>query len=144
MNYQTSPVAILLQNRADFYKFALVRFPDRKLREHLIMANFSQVFDLHSFQYELDVSDLAAAMALEDPLKKPGLGEKWGRTVVSYSEFFDRAKTLEQLVLLACDSSQTAKRTTIGQLSLETEDRLRRLAELEDSLRYHRLRLFNS
>lgn len=143
MTNQTSPVAILLQNRADFYKSALDRLPDAIMREQLAFLGEPQDIDFPELCSD-DASSLSAALTLEDPLKKTGLGERWGVTVVSYVEFFDRAKSLEQLVVLVASTPEMAKLPTVGQLRFEAETRLKRLAELEDSLRYHRLRLLDA
>ena len=143
MTIQTSPVAILLQNRAAFYRHALERFPDLKMRELFETFDKSQSIVYLELEIRDWNDDLPAGLSLEDPIKKPDLGERWGRTVVSYSEFFDRAKALEQLVLLTMSLLEDANLPNIGKLRHETENRLKLLLELEDSLRYHKLRLLN-
>lgn len=123
---------ILLQNRLDFYDEALSRLPDLALASRISeIAEFSPP----ALSGQGLLPDLPHSLDLEDALKKPQFGRRSGRTAISIAEVLTRAIRFEELILLA-----TAGLPDHIHQSGACQ-RLQRLRQLEDDLRYHRIRL---
>ncbi|MCB1059035.1 MAG: hypothetical protein KDB65_02280 [Calditrichaeota bacterium] len=131
---------ILLQNRLDFYQFLLLRIPDQSLRTKL--KDISESSDVQIAPCPVDSNILELhKLNLVDAFKKPQFGERWGKTTLSVQEALERAIHLEEWCVLG--ATLVTSETGVQLFNISTF-RLAKLRDLENSLRYHRLRLVES
>ncbi len=133
---------ILLQNRTRFYEILLPRIPDHGIRARLEAISKAEAESSLNVII-LDKSNInIEKLRLLDPLCKPELGRKWGRTSISLEEALGRASRLEELTLLACRAHLDVRPDPeASKLSDIAQQRFALLLSLIDDLRYHRIRL---
>lgn len=133
---------ILLQNRARFYEILLPRISDQVVRARLEAISKAEAESILNVII-LDKSIInIEKLSLLDPLCKPELGRKWGRTSISLEEALGRASRFEELILLACRAQlEVRPDSEASKLSDVAQQRLALLLSLIDDLRYHRIRL---
>ncbi len=133
-------MSYLLQNRRRFYETVLPRIPDQKVKKAL--EEISQLSDAGTVT-EIVVdksSNYLLCIELEAAFKKPSMGERLGRIVISVEELIDQALHLERL----CHEAYARDNSTPGtQVFYFSSLRIERLRKLRDSLEYHRFRLID-
>lgn len=142
-------IAKYVVNRCDFYTIAL-----KRLRDGTISALVHEAVDpIDSGDPDkpnlpliesLISSDYENTLLLRDIYKKSTYGNQRARTVISMSELFKASEDFEESGLLLyrhlCHLGDLHK-ATYHAMEQFHEQRLLRLIELEDKVRYHRLRL---
>ncbi len=133
-------MSYLLQNRRRYYETILPRIPDLKVRgmlEEIVHSTEPQ----NSPETAVDKSSIhLSSIDLEDAFKKPGLGERLGRVVISVEELLDRAIQLE----LLCQTAFVGLTSEPTKQILDSSSvRIGKLRKLRDSLQYHRFRLLD-
>ncbi len=133
-------MSYLLQNRRRFYETVLPRIPDQKVKKAL-----EEINQLSDAGAALEIvtdksSNYLLCIELEDAFKKPAMGERLGRIVISVEELIDQALHLERL----CHEAYARDNSTPGtQVFYFSSLRIERLRKLRDSLEYHRFRLID-
>lgn len=154
MNSSKSPdpaVAIenYVINRCDFYTVVKERLRQKEILEALETA-VEPVQSAHHTGIQaavvspLVLSDYESALLLRDIYKKPVFGQQRAKTVVSVGDLLQAAQDVEEAGLLLFRHL-----THLGDIARKTfqpmeqfhEERLSRLIELADRLRYHRMKL---
>ncbi|MBL0060109.1 MAG: hypothetical protein IPP40_01050 [bacterium] len=133
-------MSYLLQNRRRFYETILPRIPDQKVRKALEEINQLSGIEMGIEHFEDNQHKSLLSIELDDAFKKPAMGERLGRTVISVEELIEHALRFEQL----CHTEYSQDDFTIGrQIYVSSGLKIEKLRKLRDSLQYHRFRLID-
>ena len=135
-------IATFRQNHEDFYRIVLPKVPDGSIRDTLAAAATTVAWP--EVAPATILWDGSETLLLRDIYKKPQFGRCTGKTTVSLRMVVEEAQRFEEAGYLLCKVIIAANPGVDGvftSVAAGFAGRLLTLIELEDTLRYHKIRL---